>query len=457
MRPIPTYYREPQWRAYLKDQFEEWQKTLAETGEAAAHSQFSDAINKISEALETARSKAEAYALFIGDIAKNEISIAQALASQLQLINAVAAARAAEAKAAETRDKAATARKEKAGEITLEQAIISDAKTEVDAAKAEAAAKKKEAEDVANAKQAALDKSALDQEKLDADKHAADQAVIQAQIHRDRLKNFGPEGKVDLTTIDPNSYFQNIRGPEQIKIEKLPVEDAIKKAQEQVDKLAEAIENLKSKQGGLDNASDKAIVQVDIDKLESAKTNAEVQLKNFQHGADQYRRAFSPDSNQGLQDKQHTAEEADKRARANETEIKKLRDELIEARKISAATGPIVDQTLADRIATIFEQAVTKLYSQPHGGDVEAGVHLADQVEHGKQLTGDSEQALMELANALGAHAQNIKQAANFVEHLKDNAGEFYNAVVTMMSSQNAALDGALTRIRRLENYSANH
>ncbi len=440
--------------AKIAEQFSEWQKNLDEVGEAAAHSQFGESIKKIGDDMETARSKTEAYALTLADIAKNETTIAQALASQLQLMHAVAAARAAEAKAAEERDKAALARKAAAGEVTPEQQVIAETSNAVKAAKAEAARKKKEQDDEVAAKQAALDRASLQQPALNAAKTAADAAVIAAQKHRDRMKDFGPEGKVDFNTEDPNRFFQNFRGPETVKTEKLPIEDAIKKAAKLVEEYEEKLDGLRAKQAGLQTAADKSIVQVDIDKYETANDKMKAQLNSFRRLKKQYEETHSPEANQALQDKQHAADRATTAGEDNAKEVDKLRRELDDARQTATATQPHIDQELADRLAAILEQAVTKLYSQPRGAEVEAGVKIADQVEGGRQVGPAQAQFITALDASLGGHAKTLKEAARHIEKYKDNASEFFNAVTTLTTNgftkQQKSLDQLFTIVNNL-------
>lgn len=444
----------------LREQFAEWEKNLDEVGEAAAHSQFSESIKQIGDDMETARAKTEAYALTLADIAAHETTIAQALASQLQLMHAIAAARAAEAKAAEEREKATLTRKAAAGQITPEQQVISETANAIKAAKDDAARKKKEKDDEVAAKDAALNQAILDQRALDAAKKVADQQVAAAKQHRDRLKEFGPDGKVDFTKVSPVGGW-GIPGTENIKVEKgVPIADAIRKAQEDVDEWEKKVEEAKKraesakKSKGLGGPDETEYAESELQKTKDYLAQAEAQLKNYQLGQRQYRKAYSPDSNQDLQDKEHAADRATTKGEDNAKEVDKLRRELDEARKTANATQPIVDQELADRIATILEQAVTKLYSQPRGAEVETGVHIADQVEGGKQVGAAQAQFIMALDAALGGHAKTLKEAAEHIEKYKDNTSEFFNAVISLTSSgftkQQQQLDQLFTIVNNL-------
>jgi hypothetical protein len=422
-----------------------FQKQMDEVAAAAAQSQFSEGIKKVGEDMETARSKAEAYSLALADIAAHETSIAQALGSQLQFMQAIAAARAAEANAAAEKDKAALARKAAAGEITPEQEVIAETANAIKTARDDADRKKRDKDDEVAAKTAALNRAELAQRNLNQEKAAANAAVLAAQKHRDRLKDFGPQGKVDFNTAEPNAFFQNIHGPESFKTEKLPIEDAIKKASKVVGEYEEKLEALRAKQAGLQTDADKSIVQVDIDHYENAKLLVDLQLNSFRKLSRQYKVAHSPEANQDLQDKEHSRDTLFAKGEDNSKEVDKLRRELDEARKTSKATQPIVDKELADRIATILEQAVTKLYSKPHGAEVETGVHIADQVVGGKQVGAAQAQFIKTLDTVLGGHAKTLKEAADHIEKYRDNTSEFFNAVITLTSKQQQQLDQLFT------------
>ena len=447
------------------DAFKEWQKSLDEAGESAAQSPFAEAIKKVGEDMEEARSKAEAYRLAIEEIAQHETSIAQALSSQLNYMHALASAREAAAKAEEAHAKARNDRREKTGEITPEQAAINETALEIQAAKNEAARKKKEKDDEVSTKQDALNRAIFSQAPLNAAEAAAAVAVTTAKTHRDRLADFGPEAKHDLFNFGAGVFGGDT-------VEKgVPTKEALVKARDQVAELEKKVEEAKQDIELSENPITAGMENMRGVTPESAKENyaraqdllakAQAQQGNLQRGVRQYDNANSPAANQELQDKENAAEAARKNGKANAEEVDRLRRELDDARKINSATQPAIDKELTERIATILENAVGKLSAMPRGGEVEAGIQISDILEKGQGVGAAQAQYLLQLANNLGLHTQNLKEAADHIEKLKDDTGAFMDAVVRLTSqgftAQQQQLDALAQMISRVKNGSDLH
>ncbi len=420
--------------------FSEWQANLDAVGAAAAKSPFSEAIKQIGTDMETARSKAQAYIDTIATISQHEVTIAQALSSQLSLMHALAAARDAEAKAKEAADKAKVDFDTKMGNIRPDQAIIQEAGIEAQAAKDEAAAKKKNKADDETAKQAALSKSIFKQRELDAAAAQAEQELLAAQKHRDRVKDFGPEGKVDFTTVAPNN--NQISGTNIIKTESgLSLTEATSKAQEDRDnweknvgtaqkRLADAkkVEKSGINVPGNDVAGAEKLLQETLGYYQMA----EGQLNRFRQMRRQYDQANSPEANRDLQKKETAANEAQTKGKDNATESDRLKRELEQAMKENAAATAQIDSELAARLTAIMSQAVDKLAETKLGKEVKTGAALSDKYNGGDALSAAESDFVMQLDAALGGHAKTLAEAAARAGKYNDSAQTFYNQLLTL-------------------------
>lgn len=464
----------------IRESFSEWQKELDEAAESNSLPQFAASIKAVADDMETARSNAEGYALAVANIAKHETTIAQALEAQVRLIHAVAAARMAAAKAQEDLEKSQIAHKQKTGEITPEQATIHETSAAIAAAKADADAKKKEHDDEISKKQAALDEATLNQRKLDENKKAADDAYLNAQKHRDFYRG-------DIFDLTPDQLNKKIE--EQRKIQGVgKVEDA----QNEVEGLEKIYG--KNPEGEIERHQLEKARQA----LKDAEDFENGYVKNLRRGVEGFRSRHSPEANKDLQDKDNAAKQADQKATTNQDEIDKLRRELNEARRVAAATQPDIDKELAARIAIIMQEAVDKLAAMRHGGEVQTAVQLAQAIEDrlravqiakdaaaghapnhddaaflmkfvammggnpadfnaavgfvnsnkglqneptrtaqdatGRHLSA-ADAFLIDIANALGAHVNNLKAAAEFVAKLKDNSDDNLKAVAKLVET----------------------
>ena len=434
---------------YLTEKIRENDKALDEAGEAAKTGEFAAGIAAAKVTMDEAAKSASDYSIAIGQIAQHEVTIAQALDAQLKLMHAIAAARAAEAKAAEERAKATTERKEKAGEITPEQAVISETAAAIKAAKDEAAAKKKTAADELAAKQTAFEAAADKQFELDRKRENSQEKFFTEKAHRERLeKDWGsPE-------------FEKQKSGAQVELDKL---------QKEVD-ADEPYRRAQSAKARGDQDTYNSYVQAySAPNITGAPTTAEkldsiehlrLQIRTMQMGQAQYAGTQTPAAQSQFETDKKNAEEADKKARENTAEVDRLRRELEEAKHTSAATEPINEQALADRIATILEQAVAKLYSQPRGSEVETGVHIADTVERGGKVNDAQGAFLMALDVALGGHAKTLKEAADHVLTFKDNTGAFFEAVIQLtthgFTAQQKQIDALAVLVRQINNKTNN-
>ena len=415
------------------DAFSEWDKNLDEIGEAAAHSPLSEALKKIGDDMETSRAKTEAYSASLAEIAKNEVTIAKALDSQLQLMHAIAAARASEAKSAEEHEKAKTARMAAAGQITPEQTVITETTNAIEAARAEAARKNKDQADEITAKQTALDAAGMKQRDLDKAAEIARQEYFAAQKHSDSTKDFGSE-EFSKKLKEQQEQAEKMRE----EIEKDPAFKHREALQRQYDEnpngqtkanLDAAESDLRAPNilPGKNFMKSTKDLMDELEKLDALNQDMARAIR-------QYHATQTPESKNELDRKKHAADQTETAGIENAKEFEKLRNELNELRKTSNATQPIIEKELTERLATIMEQAVTKLYSQPRGGEVETGIHISDKVEGGKQVTEAQAQFVMALDRALGGQAKNLKEAADHLETFKDNTSAFFEAVVRLTS-----------------------
>ena len=228
-----------------------------------------------------------------------------------------------------------------------------------------------------------------------------------------------------------------------------------------------------------------SMVQQSQEYLDRAKG----QLYDLEQGHNQYLKAFSSDADGKFNADQRAAAKADQDGQKNADDRDKMIKDLEQRRANQAGIAAEVDHQLATEIADILTKAVHKLYDQPHGAEVERGVQIADAVEKairaatlgdqyqrthkiseedarflmkfvnengGNASTADqaadfatknfgntnahettdindqnkdqftkAEIYLVQLANDLGAHVNNVKAAADFVAKLKDNTSGF--------------------------------
>jgi hypothetical protein len=508
----------------LKSSFEGWQENLDKAAEDNANANFAGGIEAMNTALGEGMSKIDAYAAAIEKISQHEVTIAQALASQLQSMRALAEERERARKAAEAAANAETERQQKAGEITPEQAELKQAAAAIQAAKDAAAAKKKNAEDEINAQQDAIEKAAFKQDQLTADYEAKQKAFTEADAHRKRIeKDFGPDSEQtvvlnqSLKTEEDGIFGQGRSGPETKKLKR---DEAIAAATEELTRQQETFEKLQKAFDAGGTVSAKV--------LEDAKQNlllAQGQLQNLLRGKGQYIQATSSESDSDLQAKQRAATTAADKGTENAKFIDEAKRKLDQQRADMAAAASLQAQELSDQIAAILSKTVEKLYSLPHGAEVQQGVKFSDDIEkalraaalgnqyqrtqniseddarflmkfvneHGgnaqtvqqssqfavdkwgnlnahdttditeqnKSQFNQAEIFLVQLANDLGAHVKNVKDAADFVSKLKDNTSAFFDAVIQManngFTAQQKQLDSLFVKIQQIQETANNH
>ena len=408
-----------------KSQLEAFNKALDDAAESDAAHNFAEGIRAMNDALAEGIKKIADYNEAIAKVATHETTIARALGSQLGLMKAIAAERDKEANAAEAAHKAEIERQEKGGEITPEQKAIQEAQLEIKAAQDEAANKRKDEDDEIKRRQDAVDLGTASQPGLDADATAKAQKYYQEKAHRERLeKDFGPAHDKEIDDARRN----------------------LDKATDAVDKN-EVIRRFRSleKEWG-DNPSDpqnKATLEgarsdlytPDLITGETAndlilkQEQAKAQFQNLTQGQKQYNATQTPEAQAAFEKAKKDADEADRKGRENAKTVEEEKPKVEEARTQQHNTRPIEDQELADKIAKILSDAVTKLYSTTGGGELQSGVHVAEFVGKGKQITDAQAQFLMLIDKIIGGHAQTLKQAADDLVKYKDDTTGFIEAV----------------------------
>ena len=439
----------------VKRSLDDANKAMDEAGEEASKGEFKSGIEALNTTLDTGRAALDAYAATIAKLAQDEITIAQALASQLELMKAIATAREAEAKAAEAAKNAETKRKVAAGEITPEKAVIDETADAVAAVKAEAARKKKETADEVAAKQAALDKANAAQPGLDADYQSKNKAYYHEKGHDDSVARYFTDADEQQrkAMAEADKLRAKIEGSDEYR-------DYVH-AQSEYDKnpSAQNKANLEGTRASLSAPNVFGGGSLALDMQNLATLDARIHALSM--AIEQYAKTQTPEHKSKVGDDKQAMEDADKKGKANQDEIDRLKNELADAQKNAAGMQPVVDKHMADNIAAILSQAVEKLYKEPHGAEVEAGVKVADQVESGKNVDGGQAQFLMALDAALGGHARNLKEAADHIEKFKDNAGEFFDAVITLTNAGFTAhqkqLDSLFTTVGRAQAAADHH
>jgi hypothetical protein len=433
--------------ALLKNKFDENAEAMKAAGEEAAHGDFKQGIEEITTATEKGQSKLEAYAETVAKIAQHEVTIAQALASQLAQMHAISAAREAEAKAHEAALAAETKRKTAAGELSPEQAVLNETAAAIKAAKDEAARKKQDADDEVARKQDAFNQSVLKQRQLDADVAEKSQAFAREQGHAESLKK----------NFSGDDFEKRLKAA---KEKQADAERELQDARDTADNYRKATTGPNGERTGIAEGQ-QAIYDAAVRRAQEAFNDASATPNLLERGQRQYESTQTPDAKSKLRGAGRAADEAEQKGKDNAREVDRLRSELDEARAIAAKVGPVNDQALGDRLAAILSQAVEKLYALPRGGELEAGVHIADQIEGGKNVSGAQAQFLMALDAALGGHAQNLKEAADHVEKFKDNTGAFFDAVLKLTNQGFTAaqkrLDELATTVAQIKENTWNH
>lgn len=387
---------------FVKGQVEDWNTMMGDVASNAAIPQFAAGIEAQKKAFDDAAESIGKYTTTIAQLAQHEITIAQALSSQLELMRAIAQQEAATRAAREAAAKAETERMAKAGEITPEQKIIKETEGEVKAARDDAEAKRNAAVNEVQAKQDALSKAALAQAGLDADATAKEQAVAQDKAHRERLQSdYG-----------------------------MSEEDYRKKQKELINAQDDAQAQLQqsefeAKAGGM---SPEAAAQYTAD-ARTILEEAQAELQNFEKGRKQFEATQTPGALEHTRKLEEAAQTAQDKGKENAKTVDTLTRETQDARaQLEAVQKGIADE-LAQKIAKILSDAVTKLYDTTAGGEVLSGIKAATMVEHGQPLNDAQAQFLMALDKVIGDNATTLKGAADKLYGIRDNTSAFIQAV----------------------------
>jgi hypothetical protein len=418
----------------IKKGLEEYNKVLDAAAQSAAMPTFLEGILAAKAAMADGREKIDDYAESIERVAKAEQSIAQALAQQLELMHAVAAAREAAAKAQQAAIEAETRRRQASGELSPERAVIAETQQAIAAAKAESVAKRDVVDHEIADKQAALDKSTTAQGGLDAAAKSTAGAYFAEKAKRDKLTaDFsGPEDKKAMedaqkerdkiqADLDNNTSYTRAK--------KLRKEAADAKPGVHRDELLRSAKEYES-----DFDAPNILGGPSVAEMIARMGQIDAGISARRAGEAQYNATQAPESQEAFERSKTDYEEADKKGRANAEEIKALKEQLATATANRSATGSLEDRALEDRISAILSGAVEKLYKEHAGGELESGVSIADAVEKNKSVSDSQAQFLMALDQALGGHATTLRQAASNVERFKDDTGAFFNAVIGLTS-----------------------
>jgi len=402
--------------ALLKEKYDEQVKAEAEASDGH---EFVEGLKAKTEALNRGAEAIETYVDHIERIATAEASVAQSLANQLGIESALATARAARVAAEEKAAKAKTEFQEKAGEITPEQAALTQAKADVKSIQDAAAAKLSDQQRAIDDKQAALDKARKDQPGLAADTKAKQAKAAAEEAQANRLER-------DYGSDDAKKARQA--------------------ANTKADDIDEMVEQYR-KQGAEDPEADSHYEYLDLlQKQEKARHEAEL----LNHGYQQFLRTNSPEAKKQRKADATAAEEADKKGTENATKARELADEIpVLIQKLKDAQTESAREVAA-KVGESILQAMQKILAQPHGAELQTGINLADQVEKRHNLSNDQASFLIKLANSLGAHTANLKTAADYLEKFKDNTGAFLEAVTKLLVQHNAKLEAQGRQIAAL-------
>lgn len=404
----------------LIEKQKQWNEEMAQAIENGAAHDFAAGLDEVNKSALAGVSGLEAYSNHIAEIYANEKGLAEQLQVQLTLMGQIAAAREAARKAAEAEAQANLDKRRAQGRVTPEQAVVEETANAVAAAKAEAEAQhQKDQDDLAKMK-AEQAKGQADQPALDKAYNDAENRVIATEAHDKRLESeFG--GNDEEWEKKKEQYRKSLNLDNQAEVEN-------------------KLQNAKEWSAGDPNDATVAAWQEALDKIN--KINAELE-----HGRAQYLATQSPAAIKKAQKDKDATEKAKLDADLNATGTAKIKDDIAALEAKMEGTRAAQDAELSSRIAAILDGAVAKIVAMPQGGNLNAGITAADVVERGRDPGATADEFIVRLANALGAHTQNIKAAADYLEQFKNDSAGFLEAVSRMTGQVLTANGKAITAL----------
>ena len=164
-------------------------------------------------------------------------------------------------------------------------------------------------------------------------------------------------------------------------------------------------------------------------------------------GRRQYQATQTPEAAIKLQDQHDAEEKAKTDADKNAGDTIKITNDIAALEAKMESTRAAQDAEFSSRIAAILEGAVAKIVAMPQGGNLAAGITAADVVERGRDPGAQADEFIVRLANALGAHTQNIKAAADYLEQFKNDSAGFLEAVSRLTGQVLTANGKAITAL----------
>jgi hypothetical protein len=327
-----------------KKALDDWNKSLDESGAAAAKSDFTDGIQARITVLNALIEATQTYADKEAQLALNEQNIAGALDDQLRLLAAIEQARGQQTQAQKALAEAQVTKAEQAGKITPSQAIEQKAEIERQFNLKEYQDKIAAGNDRLAAQQTALATANFFQPVFDNLKKVADANAADA------------EGKFKAA----EDQLKSLKSPAEIAAKLKPLTDALEAAAKELEKQKGIAADVAV--GGSPETIEyqNSVVAAAQASLDAANNALALQKKViFQATA-----ATSPEARAQLKKIEDDAKEADKKATDNVEEISKLTRQVSALQAEMAATGPIAAGTITTKQATVSTKEETELEKQ---------------------------------------------------------------------------------------------
>jgi len=420
----------------LKKAFSDWNAEMDAEAESNAMPTFADGVAKVKASFENAASSIAAFQSNLANIATAQNTFANGLQRQLTLMREIATEQENQRKAAEARQKAEIASQVAAGPaaggLTPEQGALKDTQIEIEAARAEHDAKRKAEQDALSTKEATLANEKIEQPRLK--KNAIDLENHYAELDAKRAKSEDFSPKASQKIIQHNVGLSG-ETEETVTVEGRNQQLAAAGAE--ADKWRKMLEQLNANKGDITTPAQKEVASSNLEF-------ANKQVENLTKGWHEYDALHTKSQNDAFDKLKADVGEAKKKATENETNIPTHENEVQDERKRQQVAFPGEDQQLHDRIEAIVSKAVEKLFNQPHGKDMLAGISvandiekairaagLADQYQRTHQISQEDAAFLMKFANEHGANATSAEQSSAFVANRYGKTPERENQPVT--------------------------
>ena len=374
----------------------EWLHNIKDASSDALSDNLAKSIKALSDAVAAGNGEIAQYANNIERIAKAEMTAAQAMASQLDLMKAIAAEREKAIKAQEAAAAAQRAEDEAAHVITPNQKMARDIAAKEQEAKDEFARKKTQAAAEITAKQKEVDKAAANQPALDA---AAKEAEKKAAADK---------GKLDAL----NKEFEGKSYTERMKM----VEDAEKNTKEAWRlKYFNQDDDAQNDPGGWER---RARVIERQGKL----------IKQQEKAYDQSVVSGALPNKVAKEDA--AAKAAEKAGTDNAQTVKDAQREINEATKQLQATAKADQDEFDARLAKIISEGMAQVL-KTNTGDVLKGVEPgAEKVlaGRGSEIDSSAQNTMIELGALIAGHPVTLNEAAKFIHDANQNDQAFLDA-----------------------------